>query len=101
MSETCPKNKKRFLFWKWDGPHIEKIIGLRRLGDTHFGWCEAEFHCGKCGVVLGIKPRRDVQLQKLGFDAEKLKELNTWSLFQRPSEYMSTVAERASDGEKK
>lgn len=72
---SCPNNKKKFLFWEYDGSHNRQIIAIQ----AHYSKAlyEVAYDCRYCGCQFETRAFvSEEELQQYGLDVKKLQELH-------------------------
>lgn len=83
---SCIKNPKKFLFFKWFGPHKLKQTYIKSMLTP--GTYLVNYECGVCGVEVGDDIVSQNTLLHQGYNLEKLQEMsnNRYSLGKTPEE---------------
>ena len=72
---SCINNKKRFLFWEYEGDHDYKINKFGRFMNARTNsYFVAQFECKKCGVQHTRHFVSETELLRHGIPIEQIAE---------------------------
>ena len=74
---SCSKNKKKFLFFEWFGPHHAVDTEIESLGEGDY---KLHQRCAVCEVYLGYDFVSENYLVHRGYNVKKLQSLSKWKL---------------------